>query len=296
LGNVHFASSVNQAPRIAQKGEAGEENSIVLELRLIADIGIIGYPNVGKSTLLAAASAAKPKIASYPFTTLEPVLGVVEVGQKSSVVAEIPGLIDGAHLGRGLGHDFLRHVVRTKILIHLIDGSSASPAEDMARVNTEISLFDSALAQKPQLVAVNKIDLPQVRAQLEEIKATLAAVGIRVFFISAVTKEGVSELMAETVKMIQSVTADVTPGVEIPKKIFRPQPKSMVAKVHKEGDTFVVVAPGLERIVFRADMSSLEVRGQLKKRLARLGGIKALEKAGVKPGDKVRCGSLEWEW
>jgi len=296
LGNVHFASSVNQAPRIAQKGEEGEEKPIILELRLIADVGIIGYPNVGKSTLLAAASAAKPKIANYPFTTREPVLGVVEVGRQSFVLAEIPGLVDDAHLGRGLGHDFLRHVVRTKILIHLIDGTTASPAEDMTRVNTELSLFDSALAQKPQLVAVNKIDLPQVRTQWEEIKAALAAVGTKALFISAVTREGVAKLMAEAEKMLQSVPPQVMLGGEIPKKVFRPQPRGMAATVHKEGDTFVIVAPALERIVAKADVSSYEVRGQLKKRFARLGVIKALEKAGVKPGDKVRCGSLEWEW
>ena len=138
LGNPHFASSTNQAPQVAQKGEAGEENAIILELRLIADIGIIGYPNVGKSTLLAAASAAKPKIASYPFTTREPILGVVEVGQRSFVMAEIPGLIEDAHLGRGLGHEFLRHVARTKMLLHLVDGSSVSPVEDMMQVNDEL--------------------------------------------------------------------------------------------------------------------------------------------------------------
>jgi len=295
-GNTHFVSSTNQAPRIAQKGEVGEENSLILELRLIADVGIIGYPNVGKSTLLAAASAAKPKIASYPFTTRQPVLGVVEVGQRSLILAEIPGLIDGAHLGRGLGHDFLRHVVRTKILIHVIDGTSASPTEDMIRVNTELSLFDSAVAQKPQLVVVNKIDLPPVRARLAEIKAALTAVGSKALFISAATKEGVAELMTETANMLQSVAAEVKAGEEIPRKVFRPQPRRMVAKVHKEGDTFVVVAPELERIVARADVSNLEVRWQLKRQFDRLGVSKALEKAGVKPGDKVRCGKLEWEW
>ena len=141
LGNIHFASATNQVPQIAQKGWAGEEKSIILELKLIADIGIIGYPNVGKSSLLAAASAAKPKIASYPFTTLEPALGVVETGQWSFIVAEIPGLIADAHLGRGLGHDFLRHVVRTKVLLHLVDGCSASPVEDMIQVNNELSLL-----------------------------------------------------------------------------------------------------------------------------------------------------------
>ena len=295
-GNTHFVSSTSQAPRLAQKGEDGEEASLILELRLIADVGIIGYPNVGKSTLLAAASAAKPKIAAYAFTTRQPVLGVVEVGQQSLVVAEIPGLIDGAHLGRGLGHDFLRHVVRTKILIHVIDGTSLSPAEDMVRVNTELSLFDPALAQKPQLLVVNKIDLPQVRARLAEIKATLAAIGSKALFISAATKEGIAELMVETANMLQSVTAKVKVGEEIQGKVFRPQPRRTVAKVHKEGETFIVVAPELERIIAGSNVHSLEVQGQLGRQLARMGVTKALEKAGVKPGDKVRCGKLEWEW
>jgi len=295
LGNIHFASSTNQAPQIAQKGEVGEENCIILELRLIADVGIIGYPNVGKSTLLAAVSAAKPKIASYPFTTREPILGVAEVGPEGLVLAEIPGLIDGAHLGRGLGHDFLRHIVRTKILIHLIDGGSASPVEDMIRVNAELSLFDSALAQKPQLVAVNKIDLPQVRVQLAEIKNAFARLGT-VFFISAATGEGVTELMAETAKLLKQVSATKGAGKEVPRKVFRPRPRGADTSVRKEGDTFVVVAPGLERIVTRLGATSPDVRRQLKRQLARLGVSKSLEKAGIKPGDRVRCGDLEWEW
>ena len=297
LGNTHFASSTNQAPQIAQQGGVGEENSIILELRLIADVGIIGYPNVGKSTLLAAASAAKPKIASYPFTTCEPVLGVVEVGQKSFVLAEIPGLIDGAHLGRGLGHDFLRHIVRTKMLIHLVDGSSASPTEDMIQVNTELSLFDSALAKKPQLVVVNKIDLPQVQARLAEIKDAFKSAGSGVLFISAATGDGVTELMTETIKMLDEVTRLGRKDDEkVPRKIFRPQPRDMGTSVHKEGDIFVVMAPELERIVARADMTSPGVHRQLKRQLARLEVGRALEKVGIKPGDRVRCGNLEWEW
>ena len=296
LGNIHFASSTNQAPQIAQKGEAGEENSIILELRLIADVGIIGYPNVGKSTLLAAASAARPKIASYPFTTREPILGVVEVGQESIVLAEIPGLIDGAHLGRGLGHDFLRHILRTKILIHLIDGSSVSPVEAMIQVNAELSLFDSTLKQKPQLVAVNKIDLPQVRTRLAGLKDAFSTVGTTVFFVSAATGEGVNELMTETARLLKEVTAGKESGTRVLKKVFRPQPRSVGASVHKEGDTFVVVAPGLERIMGRMDVSSHQVHRQLKRQLVRLGVSKSLEKAGIKPGDRVRCGDLEWEW
>ena len=295
-GNIHFALPTNQAPRIAQKGEPGEENSIILEIRLIADVGVIGYPNVGKSTLLAAASAAKPKIASYPFTTREPILGVAEVEQRSFVLAEIPGLIDGAHLGRGLGHDFLRHIVRTKILIHLVDGSSVSPIEDVMRVNAELSLFDSALAHKPQLFAVNKIDLPEVQARLTEIKEAFSCAGITVFFISAATEEGVPELMTETMKLLSQVTAEVEAGEKIHKKVFHPQPRGTGPSVHKEGDTFVVVAPELERIVARTGVTSPEVRWQLRKQLARLGISKALEKTGVKPGDRVRCGNLEWDW
>ena len=296
LGNIHFASSTNQAPQIAQKGEVGEENSIILELRLIADVGIIGYPNVGKSTLLAAASAAKPKIASYPFTTREPILGMVEVGQESFILAEIPGLIDGAHLGRGLGHDFLRHIVRTKILIHLIGGDSVSPVKDMIQVNAELSLFDSALAQKPQLVVVNKIDLSQVRARLAEIKDVFSSVGATVFFISAATGEGVTGLMAETLKLLNRVTAGKEAERKVPKKVFRPQPRGVAPSVCREGDTFVVVAPGLERITARMDVTNPEARRQLKRQLVRLGVGKSLEKAGIKPGDKVRCGDLEWEW
>jgi len=295
LGNTRFASSTNQAPKIAQKGEAGEENSIILELKLIADVGVIGYPNVGKSTLLATVSAARPKIASYPFTTREPILGVVEVGQRSFVLAEIPGLIDGAHLGRGLGHDFLRHIVRTKMLIHLIDGSSSSPVEDMAQVNTELSLFDSALAQKPQLVVVNKIDLPQVRTRLAELRESFTATGTKALFVSAATGEGIPELMAETMNMLQSATVSEAGG-KVLRKVFHPQPRDVAPRVHKEGDTFVVTAPELERIVTRLDVTSPDVRRQLKRQLARLGVGKRLEKAGIKPGDRVRCGDLEWEW
>ncbi|MFB0559466.1 MAG: GTPase ObgE [Dehalococcoidales bacterium] len=296
LGNTHFASSTNQAPQIAQKGEVGEESAIILELKLIADVGIIGYPNVGKSTLLAAASAAKPKIAGYLFTTREPILGVAEVGQQSFVLAEIPGLIDGAHLGRGLGHDFLRHIVRTKILIHLVDGSSNSPVEDMIRVNAELGLFDSALAKKPQLVVVNKIDLPQVRARLDETKNTFSSAGTTALFISAATGEGVSGVIAETMRLLKSVTAEEGEGKKIPRKVFRPQPKGAGPSVHKEGDIFVVVAPELERIFAKADITSPGERWQLEGPLRRLGVNKALEKAGVKRGDRVRCGNLEWEW
>jgi len=297
FGNAHYVSSTNQAPQIAQKGEPGETYSIILELRLIADVGIIGYPNAGKSTLLAAASAAKPKIASYPFTTREPVLGVVEAGEQSFVLAEIPGLIEGAHLGRGLGHDFLRHALRTKMLIHLVDGSSLSPAENFAQINTELGLFDSALAQKPQLVAINKIDLPEVRARLDTIRTDFAAIGISAHFISAETKEGVAELMAETAKMLQAINLQkIKPAEAVPAKVFRPQPRQARISVHKAGNTFVVVAPEFERIITRPGVRAPEAQWYIKGALMRSRVGKALEKAGVKPGDKVHFGNVEWEW
>jgi GTP-binding protein len=221
-GNARFATSTNQAPQTAEAGTEGEERSLLLELKLIADVGVIGYPNVGKSTLLAAVSAAKPKIAGYPFTTLEPVLGSVEVGRQSFVLAEIPGLIADAHLGKGLGHEFLRHIVRTRVLIHLLDGGSASPAEDMALVNTELSLFDSALAKKPQLVAVNKIDLASVQERKDEIKQSFSDIGTEIFFVSAVSGQGIAELMAAVAEVLQSAPK---PEPAKRKKVFRPQPK-----------------------------------------------------------------------
>ena len=297
FGNPHYVSSTNQAPQVAQKGEEGEEKSIILEMRLIADVGIIGYPNAGKSTLLSAASAARPEIASYPFTTRQPVLGVVEVGRETFVLAEIPGLIEGAHLGRGLGHDFLRHVVRTKALVHLIDGSSATLVEDMTRVNIELTLFDPALARRSQLAVVNKIDLPQVRSRVGEIEEAFGEAGIAVYFVSAETGEGVPEVMAGTLAMLRAAEKMRQEGGErVPKRVFRPQPQATGCRVSKEGDTFVVNAPKMERIVARVYLDNSEVRWQLKRQLIRLGINRALEKAGIKPGDKVRCGDFEWEW
>ena len=293
LGNTHFASSTNQAPRIAQKGEPGEEMTLLLELRLIADVGIIGYPNAGKSTLLASASAAKPKIADYPFTTREPVVGVIEVGMETFVLAEIPGLIEGAHSGRGLGHDFLRHATRTRIFLHLVDGSSPSPAEDMTRVNTELGLYDTTLARKPQLVVVNKIDLPEVRARLEEIVNTFRSIGIEAMAVSAVTGEGVAELMTRAHDM-QKQAGDTRR--EPTTRVFRPGPRERRVVVSKDGDTFVVESPALGRLIARSDITDSTVRWQLNQQLERLGINRALKQSGAVPGDKVRCGEMEWEW
>jgi GTP-binding protein len=296
MGNVHFACSTNQAPKIAQEGEAGEEKEIVLELRLIADVGIIGYPNCGKSTLLAASSAARPKIADYPFTTLEPVLGVVEVGGRTLVLAEIPGLIEGAHLGRGLGHDFLRHIARTRVLIHLVDGSSAAPAEDVAQVNAELGMFDATLARKPQLVVVNKIDQPQVRSRIADIVSSFSVTEPPPLFISAVTGEGVDELMAETLKILDRTEVNQGVDEKVSERVFRPPPRDSDLCVNKNGDTFVITAPKLERIIVRKGTAEAEAYRYVIRYLERRGISRDLRRLGIRPGDKVRCGSLEWDW
>ncbi|MCJ7515602.1 MAG: 50S ribosome-binding GTPase, partial [Dehalococcoidia bacterium] len=229
LGNVHFANSRNQAPKTATKGQPGEEHRLALDLRLIADVGIIGYPNAGKSTLLAALSKARPKIADYPFTTIEPALGVVEAGMKTFVLAEIPGLVDGAHLGRGLGHEFLRHAERTKILLHLIDGSSPNVIDNMNSLNRELALYKLEMAEKPQLVAVNKIDLPEVKAGLPEISRLFKSLDIKVFFVSAVTGQGLSELIPEIMTILDRA-GDIQVGPQVPIHVFRPQPRVGRAK------------------------------------------------------------------
>ncbi len=296
IGNTHFTSSTNQAPRLAQKGEEGEEKDLLLELKLIADVGVIGYPNAGKSSLLATASAAKPKVAAYPFTTLEPVLGVVEVEQRNFVMAEIPGLITGAHLGKGLGHEFLRHVLRTKVLIHLIDGNSSSPAEDMTKVNTELALFDPLLASKPQLVAVNKIDLDEVKDKIAAIEADFKSIAVKPLFISVVSGEGLGALVRRALEMLEDFNTKEEAAEETPVKVFHPKPKGEAVDIHREDNIFIMQSPGLERIIDGSDLKDPEVRRQLDRYFNRPALRKALEKAGAKAGDKVRCGAMVWEF
>jgi GTP-binding protein len=297
LGNVHFASSTNQTPQIAQKGEAGESASLILELKLIADIGIIGYPNVGKSTLITAVSAAHPKIAPYPFTTLEPVLGVVERDHRSVVFAEIPGLVGEAHLGKGLGHDFLRHITRTRMLIHLVDGSAAEPVADMVRVNTELGLFDSALAKKPQIVAVNKIDLPEVQARRDEITQAFRGVAVEPLFIAAASGEGIAELLTAAFARLEELPgmAEVAAVAAAP-KVFRPQPRAGGVRINYEVGVYVIEAPELQRIVERVDLEQPTVSAQIGREMERLGVNSALKKAGAAPGARLRCGTVTWDW
>lgn len=297
MGNARFRSSTNQTPRIIQKGEDSQEREIILEMRLIADVGIVGYPNAGKSTLITALSAARPKIASYPFTTLEPVLGAVDIGGENIIFAEVPGLVEGAHLGKGLGHRFLQHVMRTRVLVLLLDGTSGSPAEDMQKLVQELELYDVSLGKKPRLVAVNKNDLPEVKENVSRITSELKAAGIRLVFVSAVTGEGLGPLLSEVAKLLETpVPEEPVPQPET-EKVFRPQPQDQGrGSFVKAGDTFIVSIPGLERIAAGPGGTEAEVIAFYHRRLGRSGLDKAIARAGAKPGDKVRVGNTEWEW
>lgn len=204
-GNARFATSTHQAPRHAEPGKEGESRTLRLELKLMADVGIIGYPNAGKSTLIARISAVRPKIADYPFTTLVPNLGVVSLGNHQIVVADIPGIIEGAHRGAGLGLKFLRHVQRTSLLIHLLnlsDSERRDPTEDFRSLNRELALFDRALAEKPQIVALNKIDIPEAKNKASGVKRYFQTMGKEVYPISAVTGEGVAKLLGAVAKQL----------------------------------------------------------------------------------------------
>lgn len=224
LGNARFATAVNQAPEIASKGKSGEERHIVLEVKLITDICIVGHPNSGKSTLLSAISRAKPEIADYPFTTRQPILGVMSDNRRDFVVAEIPGIVEGAHLGKGLGNEFLRHAERTKLLIYLLDGSSPTVIDDLSTLDKEIALYKD-LSHKPKVVAVNKIDLPEVQARLPEVKQCFAKLGVPVFYISALSGQAVLELTRKAMEMVEQASRDEEIISQAQITVFRPKPR-----------------------------------------------------------------------
>jgi GTP-binding protein len=294
-GNPHFKSSINQIPRTAERGEPGEEKRLRLELKLIADIGIIGVPNAGKSTLLSVLTNAKPKIASYPFTTLEPNLGVAEVDAETTVVlADIPGLVEGAAQGVGLGHDFLRHIQRTRVLIHLLDGLSDDPLEDLAQTNTELGLFDPNLAKKPQIVALNKIDQPEVQERWPKIKKELKKRGFTSMAISALARTEVHELLLKAVATLASTPA--LEEVEPPMPVYRPVEDPRSFTIIREPDGYRVKSVSIERA---AEMTPWDQSGSVRrfqKLMERLGVDKALREAGAQEGDTVYIGEYELEY
>jgi len=313
LGNVHFATSTRQAPKESQKGEPGEERWLLLELRLIADVGLVGYPNAGKSTLLSVVSAAHPKIADYPFTTLEPNLGVVEGGQPrygdgySFVMADIPGLIEGAAQGVGLGHEFLRHIRRTRVLLHLVDGSALDrdPWEDFLAINRELRDYDEELGQRPQLVVYNKMDLPEAQERWPDFKKKAEAAGYRVFGISAAAHQDVDELIDETSRLLNEIMRDeaeraatqvISDLRENEGPVLRPQAADAFTVLKVEDGVFVVSGKRVERMVSMTDPESEEGMDRLQVQLEKMGVTKAIEEAGVKVGDVVRFNKTELIW
>ena len=295
-GNQHFATSRNQAPRTAEKGEPYEEKRLKLELKLIADIGLIGIPNAGKSTLLSVLTNARPKIAAYPFTTLEPNLGVAIIDSDTSVVlADIPGLIEGASQGIGLGHDFLRHIQRTRVLIHLLDGLSDDPVADYSQINSELALFDPNLAKKPQLVALNKIDQPEVQERLADIQKKFKKQKVEFVTISALARTNTRELLLKATEILASTPP--LEEIELPMPVYRPKEDTREFTITRE-DTNLWRLSGIA-IERAAAMTYWEHDGSVRRfqRIMEALGIdEALRKAGVQEGDTVAIGENELEW
>lgn len=293
-GNASFATSTNQAPRMAENGEPGEERWIRLELKLIADVGFVGMPNAGKSTLLSVVSAARPKIADYPFTTLEPNLGVIEVDHRTFVAADIPGLIEGAHEGAGLGHKFLRHIERTRLLVHLVDGTAVDIMGNFAQINEELALFSPKLVEKPQIVALNKLDIPEVRELWPLLRAEWEEDGYQPMAISAVTGENVRELLFRILSLLDELPAEEE---EPEQPLFELPVDEREFEIDEEGaGVWRVRGVAIERaaVMTRWDLHESAMRFQ--RILAALGITEALRDAGVQQGDLVYFGEVELEW
>ncbi|MCL2144671.1 MAG: GTPase ObgE [Endomicrobia bacterium] len=295
-GNASFKTAKNTAPRIAEKGEPGETAEINLELRLIADVGFVGLPNAGKSTLLSQISAAKPKIADYPFTTLSPNLGVVDYKGRHFVAADIPGIIEGAHEGKGLGLEFLRHIRRTKVLIHLIDISGfdgSDPYESYKIINGELKKYSKYLSKKHIITVLNKIDLPECEKHIKAFKKRLKTK--KIMMISAATGEGVEKFLAETVKMLDKPlkfnAEEEIETVPVKKYIYEPE-----FKIHKEDGVFVVTGKKVETLTEMTKFSEDDALRRYQNILKKMGLEDELEKMGCKPGDLVRICGLEFEF
>ena len=297
-GNARFVSSINRSPTFSEKGEPGEGRSLVLELKLLADVGLVGYPSVGKSSLVSMVSAARPEIAEYHFTTLVPVLGVVSLGPEHSfVIADIPGLIEGAHEGVGLGHDFLRHVERTKIIVHVVDVSGIEgrdPIEDYQRINKELKLYNERLANRPQIVAANKMDLPEAQENYQRFKEFIKSEGKEIFPISAATNEGLKELMIRVSKALDDYVEEPEAVAEV--KVYEDSAEpDFVIKRDEVGD-FVVVSKSLEKLVAMTKFENDEALRRFQN-IWRLKGVdEALKARGIKEGDTVHVGEMEFEF
>jgi GTP-binding protein len=295
-GNMRFATSTRQSPHFAQHGQSGQSRHLVLELKLLADVGLVGLPNAGKSTLLRAWSRAQPKVGAYPFTTLEPELGVVSVGHDTFVAADMPGLIEGASAGAGLGHEFLRHIERTRVLVHLLDMTREDPLADRRLIDAELASFGHGLAEKPQLLALNKVDHPDARANIELLREA-GALDEAWFAISGLSGEGTEALAQASWAAVQQARAReaVIEGERLP--VIEPPAQRDRFRVEAAEDGMVLVRGSTpEWLAETLDVHNEDARYELLDRLKRLGLGRALERRGVKVGDTVRIGSVDVLW
>lgn len=307
-GNIRFATQNNPAPYISENGEEGQERWVVLELKVMADVGLVGFPSVGKSTLLSVVSGAKPKIGAYHFTTITPNLGVVDVGDgRSFVMADLPGLIEGAHEGVGLGHEFLRHVERTRVIIHVIDMSASEgrdPFEDWVKINEELVLYNEKLADRPQIIAANKMDMPDSEEQLELFKEQLAAVSgdrkYEILPISSLTKQGVQELLYKAADVLDTVSEhveieDVKDVAE--RKVYTYEKREETTfTIHKEDEVYVIVSEGIDKYMKRMNLTSYDAVMRFARTMRKMGVDAELRKMGAKDGDMVQIGDFAFEF
>lgn len=298
-GNSHFATSTRQAPRFAQDGEKGEEKELILELKLLADVGLIGFPNVGKSTFLSMTTSATPKIADYHFTTLEPNLGVVktEFGD-SFVIADIPGIIEGASEGTGLGLQFLRHIERTRLLLHVIDVSGSegrNPVQDFKTINAELKKYSEKLSKRKQIVVANKIDAMQDEKLYQELEKVAKENKMEIFKISAATGEGISKLLSHVSEVLKTLPKEDLIETEN-EKVYTLEEKDNEYTIEKEDGKFIIKGEAVERIMRRVNIADNESLYYFQKSLDNLGVNERLKKMGVQEGDIVKIDDYELEW
>ena len=303
-GNIRFSTPVNPAPQISENGEPGQERYIRLELKVLADVGLVGFPSVGKSTLLSMVSAAQPKIADYHFTTITPNLGVVDVRDgRSFVMADLPGLIEGAHEGVGLGHQFLRHVERTRVIIHVIDMAGSEgrdPFEDYLQINKELSLYNQKLEDRPQIIAANKMDIPEAQENLQLFKEKIGK-DIPIYGISAATKAGVQELIYAVADLLDSIPQtplieDVKETAEEERVIYRAEKEPEKFFVRKDDEVFVVEGEYIERLMKMTNLNSHDSIQRFARSMRNMGVDRALRDLGAKNGDLVRINDFEFEF
>ena len=298
-GNTHFATSTRQAPRFAQSGEKGIEKELILELKSLADVGLVGFPNAGKSTFLSVVTDAKPKIADYPFTTLNPNLGVVKTEDGNSfVIADIPGLIEGASDGVGLGIQFLRHIERTRLILHLIDVSGfqgRNPVDDFYSINNELRNYSEKLTKKKQIIVATKLDVAQDNTLYKELENVAKKEGLEIFKISSITKQGLKELLVRVEELLKEIPKENL--IELnQRKVYKLNEDKNEFQIVREEDMYVVIGPAVEKLMSRVNLEDTESMYYFQRKLDELGVNEALKEAGVKEGDTVKVVDWELEW